>query len=200
MSSDLQTIDSIGPVAEESKDKKPANPVQAEYEEGKRFLENKEIGQAAVALHNALIGFEEMEDEPGVANASNQLGLVCIARQEYESALTHFKRTYEICDKSFDRMSTLSILKQYIVVYRGLKQYDKAINVCLDMLDRYQDNRDPQGTVFTLEIMVDIYIDAENSSKAADTLRTAASIHKNYKHESIAKKLIERAEELEKNS
>jgi len=200
MSSKLQDINSISTITENSQDKKVSDPVQAEYEEGKRFFENKDTGQAAVALHNALLGYEEKKDQNGIANACNQLGLVCLARNEYEKALVHFKKVYAICDESNDRMSLLAVSKQFVAAYRGLGKYDKAIGKSLDMLDWYQDNRDPQGAVDTLELLAEIHSDAGNSSKAADAYRTAASIHKNFKHESIAGKLLEKAIKLEKNS
>ena len=200
MSSKLQDINSISPAADNSQDKKPSDPVQADFEEGKRFLENNETGQAAVALHNALLGFEEKKDEAGIANACNQLGLVCLAKKENEKALDYFNRAYEICDNSNDRMSLLALSKQFIVAYTGLQQYDNAIETCLDMLDWYQDNRDPQGAVTTMESLAEIYVGAGTYGKAADAYRTAASIHKNFQHDNIARNLIEKAEKLEKNS
>ncbi|MBW1636407.1 MAG: tetratricopeptide repeat protein [Deltaproteobacteria bacterium] len=200
MSSKLQNINSITSAADNTEDKKPVDPLQALLDEGKRFLENNETGQAAVALHNALLGFEEKNDEVGIANACNQLGLVCLARKENEKALAYFDKVYKICDKSNDRMSLLAVSKQCVVAYRGLGQYDNAIDTCLEMLDWYQDNRDPQGAVVTLELMADIYEETESYDLAADACRTAASIHKNFKHDTIAGKLIEKAEKLKKKS
>ncbi len=200
MSSKLQDINSISPAAGNLQDKEPSDPVQAEFEEGKQFLENNETGQAAVALHNALLGYEEKNDQSGIANACNQLGLVCLARKENEKALVHFKRVYDICDISNDRMSLLAVSKHCVVAYRGLQKYDKAIEKCLDMLDWYQDNRDPQGAVATLELLAEIYADAGSNARGADAYRTAASIHKNFQHDSIAEKLVEKAAKLEINS
>lgn len=199
MSSKVQSLDAIGPL-EESQATAPSDPIQAEYEEGKRFFENQSYGQAAVALHNALLGFEEKKDEAGIANASNQLGNVCLARQEFEKALKHYQRAVDICEKSNDRMSILAVLKKIVEVYRELKQYDKATQTCLDILDQYQDNRDPQGTVMTLEEVAEIYIEAGNKGKAADTYRTIASIHKNFKHDNIAAGFMEKAVKLEQGS
>lgn len=196
MSNPIQSLDSIAPM-DKSKAKKESDPVKAEYEEGKTFLANNNYGQAAVALHNALVGFEEKGDESGIANASNQLGHVCLAREELESALTHYQRTLEICDKSNDRMSILSVMSKMVEANKGLEKYDVAITLCLDILDHYQDNRDPQGTVDTLEKMADIYIVNGKNSKAADAYRTISSIHKNFKHDNIATKFIEKAEALE---
>ena len=200
MSGKLQDINSISSAVDNSQDKEVTDPVQAEFEEGKRFLENNETGQAAVALHNALLGFEERKDQTGIANACNQLGRVCLARDENEKALVHFNRVYDICDRSNDRMSLLAVSKQHIIAYRGLQEYTKAIEKCLDMLDWYQDNRDPQGAVETLELLAEVYTDEGSNSKAADAYRTAASVHKNFQHDSIAQKLLEKAANLEINS
>ena len=199
MTDNLQSIETIGSV-DKSKPVKPSDPLQAEYEEGKRFLENQEYGQAAVALHNALVGFKEKNDDAGIANASNQLGHVCLAREEYENALKHYQKAYDICDKSNDRMSVLAVLKKIVEVQRSLKQYDMAIKSSLAILDHYQDNRDPQGTVTTLEEMAEIYLKAEKNEKAADTYRTIASIHKNFRHETIAASFMKKAERLTSES
>lgn len=196
MSNPIQSLDSIAPM-DNSKAKKESDPVKAEYEEGKSFFENKDYGQAAVALHNALIGFEEKKDESGIANASNQLGHVCLARKEYESALNHYQRALDICDKSNDRMSIIAAMSKMVEANMRLEKYDAAVALSLDILDHYQDNRDPQGTVDTLEKMADIYLAQRDKSKAADAYRTISSIHKNFKHDNIAAKFIEKAKSLE---
>jgi tetratricopeptide (TPR) repeat protein len=195
MTDNLQTIESIG-AAKTPKTEKPSDPLQAEYEEGKKFLENQEYGQAAVALHNALVGFKEKNDEAGIANASNQLGHVCFARKEYESALQHYRQALEICEKSNDRSSILAVMKKIVAVHDALQQYDLAIKSALILLDHYHDNRDPQGTVTTMEEMAEIYLKADQKEKAADTYRTIASIHKNFRHEKIAAGFMKKAEQL----
>mgnify|MGYP001024937875 CR=1 FL=1 len=195
MTDTLQSIGSIDP-ASNKKVERSDDPVEAEYEDGKRFYENEEYGQAAVALHNALIGYEERKDESGIANVCNQLGNVCLARKEYENALKHYQRALDICDGSYDRMSVLAVSKPLVAVYRGLGQSAKAIATCLDMVDLYQDNRDPQGTVTVLEEMASIYIDSGEKEKAADSYRTIAAIHKNFSHNNIAASFIEKADTL----
>lgn len=196
MSDKVQSLDSIGPMSTPTEGGS-SDPVVKEYEEGKKHLENQHYGQAAVALHNALIGFEEKNDENGIANASNQLGHLCLARDEYENALKHYQRALAICDKSNDRMSILAVQAKLVAVHRGLKSFDKAIQLSLDILDLYQDNRDPQGSVTTLEEMAAIYIEAGSMTKAADAYRTIAAIHKNFKHDNIAAKYMEKAAQLE---
>ncbi|SDP25770.1 tetratricopeptide repeat protein [Desulforhopalus singaporensis] len=197
MSSDIQPLNSIGPMGQAGNPEKNDDPVQAEYEEGKRYLENSNLGQAAVMLHNALVGFEEKKDENGIANASNQLGHVCLAKEDYVTALTHYQRAFAICDKANDRMSVLAVLDKVAVAQKGLKKYDDAISTCLDILDQYQDNRDPQGAVSTLEKMAQIYLEKNDKHKAADTYRTIASIHRNFRHENIAADFVKKAEELD---
>ena len=68
------------------------DPAKADYKAGREFLAKGEYAQAAMALHNALHGFEEQGDEQGVANAADRLGDVCLAREEYRLALDHFQR------------------------------------------------------------------------------------------------------------
>ena len=79
-------------------------------------------------------------------------------------------------------------------------QYFRTSQVAffVDMSD--QDNRDPQGAVATLELMAEIYTDAGSNAKAADAYRTAASIHKNFSHDTLAQKMLEKAENLENDS
>jgi tetratricopeptide (TPR) repeat protein len=192
MSNKLQTIDSIQPLGS-GQNEGAKDAVKKDYEEGLRFLEQQEYGQAAVALHNALVGFEQRQDEAGIANASNQLGHLCLFRKEYEGALKHYQRALIICEKANDRMSTLAVFNKIVTAQKGLKQYDKAIAVCLAILDLYHDNRDPQGTVATLETMAEIYLENGQREKAADTYRTIGSIHKNFRHDTIAARYMEKA-------
>jgi tetratricopeptide (TPR) repeat protein len=195
MTEKLQTVDSIGAMGASST-VKPTDPLQADYEEGKKYFENQAYGQAAVALHNALVGFTQRDDQTGIANASNQLGHVCFARGEYENSLQHYQRALDICDTSNDRMSVLAVLKKIVEVQKALKQYALAISSCLAILDHYHDNRDPQGTVTTLEEIAELYLKLEENEKAADTFRTIASIHKNFRHENIAATFMKKAELL----
>lgn len=193
--SKLQPLNAIAPVGVQTG--VATDEIAKEYEEGKRLFERQEYGLAAVALHNALLAYEEKGDEAGVANASNQLGHVCLARQDYQSALKHYGRALQVCEKVNDRMSILAVLKKIVTAQRGLKQYDKAVAACLDMLDHYQDNRDPQGSVTTLEEMAEIYLSAGQRERAADTYRTMASIHRNFRHDNIAAGYLQKAAELE---
>ncbi|MBU1564209.1 MAG: tetratricopeptide repeat protein [Proteobacteria bacterium] len=196
MSNKLQSLDSIQTLGGDRQEG-PKDSVKKEYAEGLMFIEKKEFGQAAVAFHNALVGFEQRQDENGIANASNQLGQVCLLRSEYEGALRHFQRALGIVEKANDRMSTLAVLNKIVTAHTGLRKYVEAIAACLDMLELYQDNRDPQGTVVTLETMAEIYLEDGQREKAADAYRTIGSIHKNFRHDTTAAQYLEKAAHLE---
>ena len=192
----LQSLDNIGPI-KDGKQAAADDPILADFNKGKEHLAREEFSQAAAAFHNALLGYEEKGDDPGIANASNQLGNVCLAGKEYEQALKHFDRAWEICEKLGDRMSLIVLSNGYIQVYRGMENWEKAISLCLDVLDTYFANNDPKGAVEILEQMAEIYLDEGNKEKAADAYRTIASIHKNFKHKNIAESFLEKAKNLE---
>ena len=193
----LQPVQNIAPVEQK---KRSSDPAQAEYEDGKEFLEKKELAQAALAFHNALLAFEEKADRNGVANASNQLGHVCLQRLEYEMALQHYQRAWDICEQKNDSMSLLALSNQFVSVRQGLKQYPEAIHVCLDLLESYHRNNNPEGVVTTLERMVSIYLETGDKAKAADAYRTIASIHAKYKHKNIAERFMAKAQALEETA
>ncbi len=110
--------------------------------------------------------------------------------------MTHYRLALDICEESNDRMSVLAVLKSIVEAQKALKQYDIAIKSCLTILDHYHDNRDPQGTVTTLEKIAELYLKLEKNEKAADTYRTIASIHKNFRHDNIAVGFMKKAEQL----
>ncbi len=199
MSNPVQNVNTIIPV-EGDKENESSDPAQTEYLAGKGLLERNELGQAAVALHNALLGFEENNNEEGVANASNQLGQVCLQREEYDKALEHFKRAEEICSKMNDPMSMLALSKQLILVYSGVGEYQEAIERCLDILDLYHANNNPKGSVELMEQMAEIYLKSGDKTGAADSYKTIAAIHKNFKHDSIAAEFLQKATKLEEGA
>ena len=187
----------IKKVDQKEEKKRSSDPVQAEYDDGIEFLKEKEFTQAAVAFHNALRGYEEKKHQDGIANASNQLGNVCLEKGDFEKAKDHYQRAWDICDRFDDPMSLLALSMQLVVVHRGLNDQAKALDLCFDMLETHNLNNNPQGTVATMETIADIYLAQDDKAKAADTYRTIASIHSNYKHENIAENFISRAKELE---
>lgn len=193
MGSELQSLETIKPMAAKTEE---SDPVRKEYQDGVNFLAQKELGQAALALHNALVGFEQRQDDNGIANASNQLGHVCLGREDFQGALRHYRRALEICERANDRMSIIAVLKKIVEAERGCKKLGEALATAFVMLDHYHDNRDPQGTVDTLELIADLYLDSGQREKAADTYRTMASIHRNFRHSSTAEKYLAKASAL----
>ncbi len=192
----IQPIDIVNKKAKEKK-KRSSDPVQAEYEDGVEFIANKEYGQAALSLQNALLGYEKKKHQDGIANASNQLGVVCMKKGEFDKAKEHFKRAWDICKRFDDRMSMLSLSEQFIVIHRHAKEYKEAIVLCLDMLDTHHSHNNPEGTVNVMETMAEIYIEQGDNAKAADAYRSIASIHKNFDHKNFARRFEEKAAALE---
>jgi len=197
MSKPIQDINSIGQAgqtAENNKDSRSQS--QVDYEEGRGYAERGESSLAAASLYNALRGFEEEDNKEGIANASNQLGHVCLQRDDFEKALTNYQRAWKICEELEDHLSLQAISMQLVQVYKGLEDYRKSLDICLDLLDSYQANNDPRGTVAVLEMMAEIYLASGDREKAADAYLTVASIHANFNHQKIADSYREKAAEL----
>ena len=166
---------------------------QQDYEAGQKFLKDEDIAQAANAFHNALIGFEQEENENGIANASDKLGDICSEQGETEKALEHFDRAYTLCTKNFDRFSLFVLEKKKAGLIYKSGDLDKALELYLDVLDEYSALRNPEGSVETLETLADIYLKQGKKAKAADSYRMAASIHKNFKHDKYAEEFEAKA-------
>jgi len=199
MSDQLQPVGSIGPAAENKNQEDEAlkDPAKADYKAGRDFLKQGEYAQAAVSFHNALKGFEEQGDAQGIANASDRLGDVCLAREEYTKAMDHFQRAFEICLKGNDDFSLVALNKKIAGIHKRLGEFDKAQKILFDLFDHYSQFRDAQGTVEILEVIAEVYTEQGENQKAADTLRTIAGIHANYKHSRHARKFEEQAQLLE---
>ena len=198
MIGNIQPLADIQQAEKKEEKKRSSDPVQAEYDDGIAFLQEKDLTQAAVAFHNALRGYEEKKHQDGIANCSNQLGNVCLEKGDFDKAKDHYLRAWEICERFDDPMSLLSLSGQLVAVYRGLGEHAKAMELCLDMLDTHDRNNNPKDTVETMELIADIYLDQDEKGKAADAYRTIASIHTNFKHMNFAKRFLDKAEELER--
>jgi tetratricopeptide (TPR) repeat protein len=190
----LQPLDAIKPAAASNA---PNDPARAEYEAGKKALAAGNYGEAAVSLHNALVSFQEKNDQPGTANASNQLGLLCLARKDYATASSHFETALAICEEVGDQASVAAIRRSLVESLSGERLFPQAVDHCLDLLDLYAANNDPQNSVMVLEMLAEVYIASGETDRAADTLRTAASIHRNFRHQSMADDFLRRADALE---
>jgi tetratricopeptide (TPR) repeat protein len=179
------------------KDEALNDPAKADYKAGREFLAKGEYAQAAMALHNALRGFEEQGNEQGVANAADRLGDVCLAREEYRLALEHFARAKGICAKLHDIFSVTALNKKMAVCHRRLGELDQALALLFDVFDHDSQLRNPKGTVEVLEAIAGVYGEQGEGRKAADALRTIAGIHKNFKHAQQAEEYEERARQAE---
>ena len=197
MSTPIQDINSIGKAGQPADDTKDSrSQSQVDYDEGRGYAERGESALAAASLYNALRGFEEEDNKQGVANASNQLGHVCLQRDEFDKALTNYQNAWKVCEELEDHLSLQAISLQLVKVYKGLKDYRTSLDVCLDLLDSYQANNDPNGSVGVLEMMAEVYLAAGDREKAADTYNTVASIHTNFKHHKIAESYRKKAAQL----
>jgi tetratricopeptide (TPR) repeat protein len=199
MTEQLQPIGSIAPQnkEQEKEDQAIQDPVKADYKAGREFFSQGELAQAAMAYHNALRGFEEQGDEQGMANCSDRLGDVCVAREEYQMALEHFQRAYAVCAKEHDIFSMVSLNRKKAGIHKRIGELDKALDLLFDVFDHYSQLRDPKGTVEILEVISEVYMEMGENGKAADTLRTIAGIHDNFKHTRLAQEFEERAKAAE---
>lgn len=173
------------------------DPAQEDFDTGKRHLEAGDPVQAAAAFHNALIGFEQAGNEKGIANAVYKLGDICVTSEKYEQGLAHFQRAYQICDNLDDWSSLLALKKKMAHAHRCLQQYTEAAGIYMDVLDTYSGHNNPQGAVTILEELAGLFLEKGERSRAADAYRTAASIHKNFKHSREAQRLQDLAQALE---
>jgi len=176
------------------------DPARADYNKGKELRAAGDEVQAASFFHNALVGFEQNGDDQGVANASDQLGDICAARQNHEKAIAHYQRAYTICDKENDMFSLIALQKKMGAAQRALKQYDKAVNIYLNVIDIYAGYNNPAGTVNVMEELAKLYLEMGERQKSADTYRTIASIHKNFKHNRQAQEFMDKAVQVEQDA
>lgn len=178
------------PEAAEQDDRSQA---QQDYEAGQQFLKDGDVAQAANAFHNALIGFEQEGNENGIANASDKLGDICTERGEVGKAMEHLDRAYAICSKHADRFSIFSLERKKAGLIRQSGDLDQAIKLYLDILDEFSALRNPQGSVDTLDILAELYLQKGTKGKAADAYRLAASIHQSFKHRQHAEEFLAKA-------
>lgn len=198
MSNHLQPLDSLCHTGGEPGFNDPMlDQARKDYREGRTLLGRGDHAAAALALHNALKGFEEQADEQGIANAADRLGDVCLARGEYELAITHFQRAQVICEKGDDSFSQLALNKKMTAAYRKLEEHDKALELLFDMLEHYRLTNNPKGAVEIMIGIAEVYNEQGERTKAADTYRSIAGIHNRFKHTRLAEEFNLRAAALE---
>ncbi len=199
VSDSIQPLSSLAPMDSPEKEQKVNDindPARLDYVKGRAQYSAGEFTEAALSFHNALKGFEEQEDDAGVANASDRLGDTCMAKEEYEMALEHYKRAFDICEKEEDSFSTLALNKKMAVSYRKLGQLDEALELLYDMLEHYQLTKNPKGVVEMLTVMAELFIQQSRIQEAVDAYRTISSVHAGFKHKRLADEFAQRAEDL----
>ncbi len=182
MSQSNTNTSSLSDFPELKKEEVEKSPAQQDYEQGMVFLNDKESAQAAAAFHNALLGFEQDNDEKGVANASMQLVDICLGNEKYEQALKHCANAEAICASSKDTFSLICIKEKRAKIYNQWSKYGEAIKLYIELVDDYNKTRNPQGTVNSLETLAELYLQINDKEKAADSYNTIATIHKSFKH------------------
>jgi len=179
----------------EAEEKEPAKtPAELDYDEGLELLKRGSFPQAAAAFHNALRGFEEEKNEAGIARAVTKLAEICLEKEEYDKALSLLERALAICRAAQDDLSTTYLQKRLLKARMGLRDYPAALELALELLDAYQDYNNPAGAVEIMEMMAEIYLVTGEKEKAAESYRTIAAIHKNFKHAKAAQAMLDRAE------
>jgi tetratricopeptide (TPR) repeat protein len=176
------------------------DPVAADYNKGKELRAAGDDSQAALFFHNALVGYEQNGDDKGLANACDQLGDICAGRQEHEKALAHYGKAFTVCDRENDMFSLIALQKKMAVSQRALQRFAEAAKIYLNVIDIYAGYNNPAGTVATMEELAKLYLEIGERQKSADTYRTIASIHRNFRHNTHAQEFMEKAEQVEKGS
>lgn len=173
---------------------------QQDYDEGLEKMKNNALPQAAEAFHNALRGFEQEEDQTGIARAATKLAEICLIREEHAKALPLLQRALPICQAANDHLSVTYLEKQLFYANLALQNYDEAQNRGLELLAAYQDYNNPAGAVEILEKLAEIYQATGQREKAAESLRTVAGIHRNFKHTRLAQQFLDQAEAIARNT
>lgn len=199
----LQPLGTIGPIDSNNASENEGVAVelsqaQQDYKEGRDALKNDDLAQAGMCFHNALKGFEQENNMQGVANAFDRLGDVCLAKEEFESAIQHYRKAYEICEQEEDPFSIQALNKKLAVAYKKLGDYEKALPILFDIFDYYSEVRNPQGSVQVLEVIAEVYVLQGDKEKAADTYKTIASIHANFGHKKEAESFSNKALQVTK--
>ena len=200
VSDPIQPLSSLGPMAQENNsNEQTTDPAQKDYIEGRKLFSSGEYAQAALAFHNALMGFEEQGNEQGVANAADRLGDACLARDEYAMAIANYQRAAVICEREDDSFSQLSLNKKMAAAYRKLGDHEKALELLYDILEHYRLTQNPKGAVEVLIVVAEVYSEQGEKSRAADAYRSVASIHAKFKHARLAEEFNQRAVGLEQD-
>ncbi len=192
----MTTLPMAQPAAEETKEDENKTQAEQDYTEALELAKKNEMAQAANMFHNALIGFEQDEDLNGVAKASDHLGDICSSRKDFDAAKKHYDRAFKICEDAKDGFSVFQLHKKFANLHAVCGKHKEAINLYLDLIDDYSAMKNQEGVIKTFEKMAGVYEEMKKPDMAADCYRTAASIHKNFKHPRHADALMKKADEV----
>ncbi|MEW6220872.1 MAG: tetratricopeptide repeat protein [Thermodesulfobacteriota bacterium] len=170
---------------------------KADLAAGQAFLAKNNLGQAASALDQALRGYRQAGDHAGIANVLVRLAEVATRGGQHDQALEHLQQALRICAAEKDAMSCLYVQQRQAACLRALDRTAEATAVYLEMLDTHSGHNNPGGAVEVLVSLAETYAEAGDTAKAADAYRTAASIHRNFRHQRTAEELLQRAAALE---
>ena len=176
------------------------DPAQADYNKGRELRAAGDDSQAALFFHNAFVGYEQKGDDKGVANACDQLGDICAGREEHEKAIAHYGRAFAVCDRENDLFSLIALQKKMALSQVALQHFYEAVRSYLIVIDIYAGYNNPAGTVATMEDLAKLYLEMGERRKSADTYRTIASIHRNFRHSTHAQEFMEKADQVEKEA
>lgn len=184
------------PQEEPQNQQEDKSQARLDYEEGLEHQKNEELTLAANMYHNALIGYEQDNDQHGIANAAARLGDICHRNQDYDKALEHYERAYNICQQETDHSSIFTLEQKLARIYLEKEDYQEALRRYVEIMDEFEALRNPRGVVNTLETLAHIYLKLGKKENAAEAYKVAASIHKNFKHIDAADELKQKAEEI----
>ena len=94
----------------------------------------------------------------------------------------------------------MALLKKMVVSRKALQQFDEAVKIYLNVIDIYSGYNNPAGTVAAMEELAELYLDMGQRQQSADTYRTIASIHKNFKHSLQHKEFLDKAAAVEQGA
>ena len=129
--------------------------------------ENNEA-QAKNDIKRAVLIFDQIAFEPGLAAALNNLGAICTKMGDYAEGLQASQRALEIFQRLGNQEAIGSVLNYIGVNYQAQGNYDKAIEYCLQALQIRRNIRDHPGIAFSLINMGNMYLAADKLKSALD--------------------------------
>ena len=138
---------------------------------GWSFHYENNVVKAENYMKKAVLIFDEISFEPGLAAALNNLGAINISSGDYAEGLQASERALVIFQKLGNQQAIGSVLNYIGVNYQNQGNYDKAIEYCLQGLQIRRKIQDHPGIAFSLINMGNMYL-------AADELKSALEYYK----------------------